>query len=103
MTPPPIELSAQQLEELIERINSRALLEKDYETLAAMGETIHVLSHNVNEKAASIKRLLKMNFGASTEKIANVTKKPKNTDTTPKTKSGKKNHGRNGAGDFTCA
>ncbi|BBO81118.1 hypothetical protein DSCO28_16840 [Desulfosarcina ovata subsp. sediminis] len=101
MTPPPIELSAQELDALIERIKSRSLLEKDYETLAAMGETIHVLSHNVDEKAASIKRLLRMIFGAPTEKTATVTKKPKNTDTT--SKSEKKGHGRNGAADFTGA
>lgn len=101
MTPPPIELSAQELDALIERVKSRSLLEKDYETLAAMGETIHVLSHNVDEKAASIKRLLRMIFGASTEKTATVTKKPKNTDTT--SKSEKKGHGRNGAADFTGA
>lgn len=103
MTPPPIELSAQELEALIERIKSRDLLEKDYETLAAMGETIHVLSHNVDEKAASIKRLLRMIFGASTEKTATVTKKPKNTDTTSTATSEKKGHGRNGAADFTGA
>ena len=68
MTPPPIELSAEQLDELIERVKSRNLLDEDYATIAAMGETIHVLSHSVDEKAVSIKRLLKMIFGASTEK-----------------------------------
>ena len=103
MTPPPIELSAQELEALIERINAHDLLEKDYETLAAMGQTIHVLSHNVDEKAASIKRLLKMIFGASTEKTAAVTKKPKRTDTTSVATPEKKGHGRNGAADFTGA
>ena len=105
MTPPPIELSAAELDALIDRIKSRSLLEKDYETLEAMGETINVLSHSVDEKAASIKRLLKMIFGASTEKTATVTKKrkPKNTDTTSEAKPEKKGHGRNGAADFTGA
>lgn len=104
MTPPPIELSAQELDALIERIKSRDLLEKDYETLAAMGETIHVLSHNVDEKAASIKRLLKMIFGSSTEKTVTVTQKRKpNGDSTPKSNSEKKGHGRNGAVDYTGA
>ena len=102
MTPPPIELSAQELEALIDRVKSRSLLEKDYETIAAMGETIHVLSHNVDEKAASIKRLLKMIFGASTEKTATVTKKRKpKGNSQPKEK--KKGHGRNGAADYTGA
>ncbi len=102
MTPPPIELSAKQLDALIERVKSRTLLEKDYETLEAMGETIHVLSHSVDEKAASIKRLLKMIFGASTEKTDTVTKKQKPKGST-KPKQKKKGHGRNGASDFTGA
>lgn len=102
MTPPPIELSAKQLDALIDRIKSRSLLEKDYETLAAMGETINVLSHSVDEKAVSIKRLLKMIFGASTEKTAAVIKKRKpKGDAQPKKK--KKGHGRNGVVDYTAA
>ena len=103
MTPPPIELSAEQLDALIERVKSRSLLEKDYETIAAMGETIHVLSHSVDEKAASVKRLLRMIFGASTEKTDTVTqkRKPKGDGAKPAEK--KKGHGRNGAADFTGA
>jgi transposase len=103
MTPPPIELSAKQLDALIERVKSRSLLDEDYETLAAMGETIHVLSHSVDEKATSIKRLLKMIFGASTEKTDTVTKKPKSGDQKKKPKTKKKGHGRNGAADYTGA
>lgn len=102
MTPPPIELSTQQLDALIERVKSRSLLEKDYETLAAMGETIHALSHSVNEKAASIKRLLRMIFGASTEKTDTVTKKRKPDDGT-KPAGKKKGHGRHGAANYTGA
>ncbi len=105
MTPPPIELSAQELDALIERIKTRNLLETDYETLEAMGETINVLSHSVDEKAASIKRLLKMIFGPTSETTATVTKKrkPKNGNAKPKTKGKKKGHGRNGAADYTGA
>lgn len=103
MTPPPIELSAQELDALIDRIKSRSLFETDYETLAAMGETIHVLSHSVDEKSTSIKRLLKMIFGASTEKTATIVNKqnPGNCDKKSKTKP--KGHGRNGANDYTGA
>jgi len=54
----------------------------------------------VDEKAASIKRLLKMIFGSTSEKTASVTKKPK-SDT--KAKGKKKGHGRNGAADYTGA
>jgi transposase len=103
MTPPPIELSAKQLDALIERVKSRNLLDEDYETIVAMGETIHVLSHSVDEKAASIKRLLKMIFGASTEKIDTVTKQRRPGVDDAKSKGKKKGHGRNGADDYTGA
>jgi transposase len=103
MTPPPIELSAEQLDALIGRVKSRSLLDEDYETIEAMGETIHVLSHSVDEKATAIKRLLKMIFGASTEKIEDVTKKRKPKVGAAKPKEKKKGHGRNGAADFTGA
>jgi hypothetical protein len=103
MTPPPIELSTQQLDELIDRIKARNLLDQDYETLEAMGETINVLSHSVDEKATSIKRLLKIIFGASTEKTATVVKRAKPDRKKPKTKKKKKGHGRNGATDYTGA
>ena len=103
MTPPPIELTAKELDALIDRIKSRNLVEKDYETLAAMGETIHVLSHNVDEKAASIKRLLKMIFGSASEKTATVTKKRKPGSGHTKPKDKKKGHGRNGSADYTGA
>ena len=102
MTPPPIELSAEELDTLIDRFKSRSLLEKDYETIVAISETIHVLIHSVDEKAASIIRLLKMIFGASTEKTATGTKKRKpKGDAQPKGK--KKGHGRNGAADYAGA
>ena len=39
-----------------------------------MAETISILSHAVDEKSASIKRLLKMIFGSRTEKTASVLK-----------------------------
>lgn len=105
MTAPPIELSAQQLDALIERIKTRSLLDTDYQTLEAMGETINVLSHSVDEKAASIKRLLKMIFGPTSEKTATVAKKrkPTSASTKPKANGKKKGHGRNGVDDYTGA
>lgn len=103
MTPPQIKLSPAELAALIERIKARKLLENDYKTLEAMGETIELLSHTVNDKAASIKRLLKMLFGASSEKTENILKEPKagRPKTEPKKKA--KGHGRNGAADYTGA
>ena len=90
MTPPPIELSAEQLDALIVRVKLRSLLDEDYETIEAMGETIHVLSHSLDEKAASIKRLLKMIFGASTEKTEDVTKKKRKKRSVMQNRRGRK-------------
>ena len=84
MTPPPIELSVQQLDALIDRLKARNLSDKDYEVLEAMSETIKFLNHSLDEKGASIKRLLKMIFGASTEKTESVVKKPKPDHKEPK-------------------
>lgn len=103
MTSGKIELSADQLAALIERIKARKLLDDDYKTLAAMGETIELLSHTVNDKAASIKRLLKMLFGASTEKTQNIVKKPKSDRSKTGVKKKVKGHGRNGAAEYTGA
>lgn len=100
---PPIELSARELEALIERIKTRELFDKDYETLEAMGETINVLSRSLDDKAASIKRLLKIIFGASTEKTENVVKKPGRDHQKPTGEKKKKGHGRNGAADYAGA
>ena len=103
MTPVPIELSGDQLAALIERIKARKLLDDDYKALEAMGETIAVLSQTVNDKAASIKRLLKMLFGASSEKTENVLKKPKAGQPETEAKKKAKGHGRNGAADYSGA
>ena len=103
MTSGKIELCADELAALIERIKARELLDDDYKTLAAMGETIELLSHTVNDKAACIKRLLKMLFGASSEKTENVLKKPKTRRPKTGEKKKVKGHGRNGAVDYTGA
>lgn len=103
MTPVPIELSGDQLAALIERIKARKLLDDDYKALEAMGKTIGFLSQTVNDKAASIKRLLKMLFGASSEKTENVLKKPKAGRPKTEAKKKAKGHGRNGAADYTGA
>jgi hypothetical protein len=63
-----IDLSPEQMDALLERVAAGTLIEGDYEIIKAMAETIHVLSQSVDEKAASIKRLLRMLFGSSTKK-----------------------------------
>ena len=103
MTRPQIELSADELAELIERVKARELLDEDYKTIEAMGETIELLSQTVNDKATSIKRLLKMLFGDSSEKTEKIVKKPSADRPKPQTKKKPKGHGRNGADDYTGA
>ena len=119
-----INLNLDQVDDLLKRVENRSLQEGDYEIIKAMAETIYLLSQVVNEKATSIRRLLKMLFGAGTEKLENVIKNAnknksetesselssENTDDDHGTKDNKnkpdrkpKGHGRNGAADYTGA
>jgi transposase len=117
-----IDLSPEQMDTLLERVAAGALIEGDFEIIKAMAETIHVLSQSVDEKAASIKRLLRMLFGSCTEKARNVLKdvdedkseseastrssgnaKDDTVDNEDKPNKRTKGHGRNGAAAYTGA
>ena len=114
MKPPKrIDLDLKQVDALLKRVESGSLQPGDYQIIKAMVETIHLLSQAVDEKAASIRRLLRMLFGDRTEKLKNVLDekdKPsskanpseaptENKDAKPKPKG----HGRNGAAEYTGA
>jgi hypothetical protein len=116
--PKRIDLNLDQVDALLKRVENGSLKESDYEIIKAMAETIHLLSQVVDEKATSIRRLLRMLFGASTEKLENVIKnkdknesrsaEPNASDQNPADKKNKpdqkpKGHGRNGAADYTGA
>lgn len=120
--PKRMDLSPEEMDALLERVAAETLIEGDYEIIKAMAETIHVLSQSVDEKAASIKRLLRMLFGSPTEKAKNVlknvdqeesgsetSKSPSDNaeddpvDNEEKPDKKKKGHGRNGAADYTGA
>jgi len=119
--PERIDLNLEEVNALLERVAAESLKEGDYEIIKAMAETIRVLSQSVDDKAASIKRLLRMLFGATTEKAKNVLKNSDKDDDSDESKisSGKsendpednkdkpdkkrKGHGRNGAADYTGA
>ena len=63
MKPPKrIDLDLDQAQALLQRAK-QALSDEDYKIIKAMVETIHLLSQSVDQKAASIRRLLKMLFG----------------------------------------
>jgi len=117
-SPKRIDLNLDQVDALLKRVENGSLKESDYEIIKVMAETIHLLSQAVDEKATSIRRLLRMLFGASTEKLENVIKnkdknesgsaEPNASDQNPADKKNKpdqkpKGHGRNGAADYTGA
>jgi transposase len=117
-----IDLSPDEMDALLERVATGSLKEGDYDIIKAMAETISVLSQSVDEKAASIKRLLRMLFGSPTEKAKNVLKNvdrdesgseaskkaSDNSEDDPVDKEDKpdkrkKGHGRNGADAYRGA
>ena len=106
--PKRIDISQKELDALIERVESGNLLDSDREIIKAMAETISILSHAVDEKTASIRRLLKMIFGSSTEKTSKVVKN-KGKESVSHEKPGSKDkpkpkgHGRNGAESYSGA
>jgi transposase len=108
--PKRIDLSQEELDALIQRVEAGELLDSDREIIKAMAETISILSQAVDEKTASIRRLLKMIFGSGTEKTASVVKnKDKESAATEKDQSGRpdkdppKGHGKNGAASYSGA
>ncbi len=113
--PQRIELSQEEREALLQRLESRELQDSDYQLIAAMVETIDLLSRALEQKNISIKRLRRMIFGAKTEKTKNVLKdqegdekagdkKDLNQNSSQKTEKEKpKGHGRNGAEKYRGA
>ena len=108
--PQRIDISQEELDALIERVEAGELLDSDREIIKAMAETISILSQAVDEKTASIRRLLKMIFGSGTEKTAavvkNKDKEPAAREKDPSGRSDKdptKGHGKNGAASYSGA
>lgn len=99
-TPERIDLDLQQVNALLKRAKE-SLPPEDYKIIKAMADTIYLLSQSVDQKATSIRRLLRMLFGATTEKLEKVagSKKPKASGKKKK----KKGHGRNAAAQYTGA
>jgi hypothetical protein len=115
-----MEVKIEDMLALCERIKSGIVQEGDYELVKAMVETIKLLSQARDDKASSIKRLLRMLFGHSTEKLKNVgnpsdkndeeagEKKPLSGKSKPPSDESDKNekpkgHGRNGVNAYTGA
>jgi len=109
--PERMEMSPEQLDELIARMESSDITEEDLVAIKAMAESIKLLRSAVQEKTMSVKRLLRMLFGASTETNKNVlnehnddAEKPASSSRqSQKEKPKAKGHGRNGAADYPGA
>lgn len=87
------------VEELFRRFDADALTKEDRPIVRAMMEGYVLLGHAVKEKNGKIHKLIRMIFGAKTEKARNIL-----PDSLPKTKGKKatsKGHGRNGAASYT--
>jgi transposase len=106
--PKRIDLSQKELDALIQRVEGGTLSDKDREIIKAMAETISILSRAVDEKTSSIRRLLKMIFGSSTEKTEKVLNDQNKGNVSPEKsvnqdKVKPKGHGRNGAESYKGA
>jgi len=96
---------AAQLASVAQRLESRSLEPGDYELLKVVIETVCYLSRLVQQKATSIQRLLRLIFGARTEKTATVLNRaaqdrPASEKTTDGAKAKRKGHGRRAAATY---
>jgi hypothetical protein len=95
-----IELDIKQVEALLKRVKDE-LAPEDYNIIKAMADTIHLLSQSMDKKAASIQRLLRMIFGAATEKLKKNGRKNDNKPASDENKP--RGHGRKPATEYTGA
>ena len=70
--PQRIELTKEQADALLMRVKTNTLEQGDYEMIKAIIDTLTFLGQAYDEKTTSIKRLLRMIFGARTEKNKNI-------------------------------
>lgn len=75
-----IDLTPEEFASLCARVDGRSLQDGDYGVLRIILDSYGQLAQAYQEKAASIKRLLKMLFGAPTEKTDNVLKRAAGAD-----------------------
>ena len=112
--PERIEMSAEELDALVARLESGTMVEGDLDAIKAMAESIKLLRSAVQEKTMSVKRLLRMLFGAPTETSKNVlnegdgdeeqtASESHRGDPSSTEKPKAKGHGRNGAADYPGA
>lgn len=101
MTPERIEISAEEAQELLARVQT-ALPDEDFRIIEGLVNTHLLLNEAVQEKTTSIKRLMQMIFGVKTEKTRKrgSVADPKKSGIRDKKAAG---HGRTGAQDYSGA
>ncbi len=112
MKGPVVELTTEEMEELIQRLETEALRDGDLPRIKAIIKSYLLVTRALQEKKTSIRKLLRMIFGATTEKTKTVLAKLDSSGKTPADKGsetgkdpGKKpcGHGRNGASAYSGA
>ena len=78
--PKRIDLTPEELDALLERVESENLQPGDFELIKGMAETIAYLSHVADQKGVQVARLLRTLFGSSTEKRSAVLGEPEGED-----------------------
>ena len=103
--PKQLDLKAEDLEALLQRVEKGSLQEGDYDIIRALVEAIALLSQSLDDKATAIKRLLRMIFGAKTETMEKVFQNKSKLEAISKQRSAepKKGHGKNGAAAYRAA
>lgn len=90
-----LDMEESQLKELCERLERRSLNANDYDNLKVVIETVLFLSRQHQQAATSMRRVLKMVFGPTSEKTDKVLKRdPKPNTATGAEKPKRKGHGR---------
>jgi len=112
--PQQIELTPDELEGLMHRLDTGALTAHDYEIIKAILETFMVLNRAVQDKDGKINKLLRMVFGAKTEKADKILDGPSSQEEGTENTGEKsedsgsaddkpKGHGRNGTSAYMAA
>lgn len=98
--PKRIDITQKQLDAILARAK-RLLPQEDYEIIKGMADTITFLSNAVGKKDAQVQKLLRMLFGAVTEKTKKVLKEKKAKEAVAAKEI--KGHGRNGKDSYSSA
>ncbi len=105
----PLVVDLDELNEVLERARAAPLCDEDHDKLALALHLLATVRHELDHKRASIERLRKMLFGASTEKTSKVTGHRRTGDAAggedgaPGQRRKRKGHGRNSAAAYTGA